>query len=150
MKQLNLEGEEQQFFIDDEGLKRPIPPKGFKRWKNPDVRVDEHGARQDRCPICGCPWKTWHPGGFLIQEVQEKYDEVKKQTNNPLAERYDGVMFKKHWSRYGTGECHHCGCEFWHDYVDDPNKNNTEWFYYYDPSTADKSKEWAEDEEESA
>ncbi len=145
MKQLNLNGEEQQFFIDEKGLKRPIPPKRFKRWDKVEIRKDEHGAEQRRCPVCGCPWKTYHFGGFIVDEVQEKYEEIKKMETDPLSELYEGVMFKSHWSRYNTGECHYCGCEFWHDFV--CGDTTGKWFYYYDPSTADKSKDWLEDEE---
>jgi len=145
MKQMNLEGEELRFLIDDDGHKRPIPPKRFKKYK-PDIKRKDNGSRQRLCPVCGCPWhESGENKGWVDNGAQEKFDEEtkKKGSFDALCVKYEGKMLKRHWSRYSTKLCLHCGVEIWHDMI------SNDYNFYYDPSTADKSiGQWEEKEKE--
>lgn len=116
MTQLSLFTEEKSegSFLDSYGLKRPIPPVGFKKW------IPE--GTPPECPNCGKNLgQVWDGGGFTDAGAQNFLEEVMRQNNlnsyDRLCLEYDGEMIKSHWSRYGTGRCLACSCQFWHDFV---------------------------------
>lgn len=111
--------------------KRPTPPAGYIpfEWRT----RHEGDITVQLCPACGETGSVWQGGGFqdsaaekLIQELEEKGI----RSYELYCTQYEGVMLKLHWSRYGEGECSHCGARFWHDFIGYP------WAYYYDPSTS--------------
>lgn len=115
-------------------MKRPTPPNGFVRYESTPPTLS--------CPMCGSPHPRRNLDRFSADEVQEFFEE--KLTNysdeekfKVLNEKYNGTKLKNHWSRHSTGYCQNCGCKHWHDFG---GENDDDWRYYYDPSSADKSK----------
>ncbi len=144
MKQLNLNGKEQKFFIDDDGNKRPLPPDGYIRYE-PRIRKNNDNSRQRLCPVCGCPWGTiGAESGWVDEKIQSKYDKAKKENKQfPPWPKHNGESIRNHWSKYRIDTCSHCGVKMWKDEI--PGKK----FHYYNPSTADKSvDDWEEPNKE--
>lgn len=133
----------------DQDKKRPTPPLGFVpvEWKTRILNRGEPGQYSVRiCPNCGTPksdgdkWGfRWFGGGWTDPGAQAAHDEGKARGIRLLGAgdrqiTYEGVPILTHWSRYGTGECIVCGCEFWHDYVGYNTGPHDQWAYYYRPT----------------
>ena len=129
--------------------KRPTPPPGFVPidWKTRVLNRGEPSQHSVQiCPNCGAPegdgdkWGfTWLGGGWTNPGAQAVYDEGKARGIRLLGAgdrqiTYEGVPILTHWSRYGTGECIVCGCEFWHDYVGYNTGPRDQWAYYHRPT----------------
>jgi hypothetical protein len=131
--------------------KRPTPPSGFVpfKWEHRILRRGKADqASVPVCPNCGAPkWDGgkwgygWLGGGFQDPGARQTYDEftaaggVVIGAANPICS-HDGVPILLHWSRYATGKCMECGCELWHDFVDDPDAQypGAGWQHYYKPT----------------
>ena len=119
-------------------LKRPKPPPGYIpfKWKHRPYERDKSVSVQV-CPLCGNFGSVWSGGGFTDPEAQKLFGKLLRADNgycsyDLLCHKYEGVMIKEHWSRYGEGYCSKCKVKYWHDFVGYP------WQYYYNPDTAEE------------
>jgi len=117
-------------------IRPPRPPPGFIpfKWKTkPDER--DKSITVQLCPVCDNFGSLWKGGGFTAPGAQAFYENLYREggdyiTFGAFCSKYEGVMLKEHWSRYGEGECTGCGVKYWHDFIGYP------WHYYYNPATA--------------
>ncbi len=114
----------------------PSPPPGFIhfQWKTRPYERDKSISVQV-CPVCDSFGSLWKGGGFTDPKAQAFYEKLLKENDGycsyqTFCSKFEGVLIKAHWSRYGTGECCECGVEYWHDFVDYP------WRYYYNPASS--------------
>ena len=113
----------------------PTPPPGFIpfHWKTRQDKANQ--ATVSICPVCGGEGSIWQGGGLQDAGAQRFLEKLRKadgrsNTYEIWCQKYEGVMLKEHWSRYGTGKCATCEVEFWHDFIGYP------WHYYYNPASA--------------
>ena len=109
----------------------PTPPPGFLffKWKTRHVS----DASASLCPVCGESGFVGMGGGFQdpgAQKLLEELEAAGTGSYETYCAKYDGVMLKEHWSRYGECECFNCGVKFWHNFIGYP------WGYYYNPATS--------------
>ena len=113
----------------------PRPPPGFIHfhWKTKQDKTNQIAV--NICPVCGGEGSVWQGGGLQDAGAQRFLEELREadgrsNTYEIWCQKYEGVMLKEHWSRYGTGKCTTCEVEFWHDFIGYP------WHYYYNPASA--------------
>ena len=115
--------------------KRPAPPPGYIpfKWKTKPYKHDRN-IKIDLCPHCGGEGSVWSGGGFqdtgVLQFLENLIKEEQLNSYEIWIQKYEGVMVKEHWSRFGEGECLRCGVKYWHDFIGYP------WHYYYNPETS--------------
>ena len=122
--------------------KRPKPPPGYIpfKWRHKPYERDKSVMVQ-MCPLCGNFGSVWAGGGFTDPGAQKFYERLYKQNGNYnsyelFCRKYEGVMIKCHWSRYGEGYCTKCKVKYWHDFGGGVLQSS--WQYYYNPDTAEE------------
>ena len=115
----------------------PEPPPGYFPfvWKTKPYERDKNVSVQ-MCPLCGNFGSMWQGGGYTDPGAEKFYQELLDANGGYcgyklLCQKYEGVMLKNHWSRYGQGECTKCKSKYWHDFIGYP------WHYYFNPETAE-------------
>jgi len=115
----------------------PVPPPGYIPfvWKTRPYENDKTIAVQ-MCPLCGNFGSVWKGGGFTDPGAERFYQKLLHANGGygsyeVLCQKYEGVMLKLHWSRYGEGACTKCGVKYWNDLI------GPSWHYYFNPATVE-------------